>query len=61
MFIKSSLLGRNYKTVGKKTSKTVVRGAKNERIRKKSDCDDAVETKESPKMEELKESRGSGC
>ena len=44
MFIKSSLLGRNYKTVSKKTSKMVVKGAKNERIRKKSDSDDAVET-----------------
>ena len=46
MFIKSSLLGRNYKTVGKKTSKMLVKGAKNERTRKKSDSDDAVETEE---------------
>ena len=46
MFIESSLLGRNYKTVGGKTSKTVVKGAKNERVRKKPDSDDAVETED---------------
>ena len=46
MFIESSPLGRNYKTVGEKTSKTVVTGAKNERVRKKPDSDEVVETEE---------------